>query len=151
MTKLDHDRFYALREPNRKSKVVIDGWDCVVTTWDIGEVRVAWRHGNTAVFCVGDGSLSCAPDVPGTVVAWLVEPLTPAPSIAPVTGDRLLASLACHIDHDEPPGLAARELATELLGLLDGLSSFQVVMLSAHVRELAAKFKPGQPGEGTSA
>ncbi len=71
-------------------------------------------------------------------------------STAPVAGDRLLASLACHIDHDEPPGLAARRLATELLGLVDGLTSFQVVMLSAHVRELAAKFKPGQPGEWSS-
>ncbi len=74
----------------------------------------------------------------------------PAPSIAPVTGDRLLASLACHIDHDEPPGLAARQLANDLLELLDGLTVFQTVMLSAHVLELTEKFKPGQPGEVTS-
>jgi hypothetical protein len=68
----------------------------------------------------------------------------------PVTGDRLLASLACHIDHDEPPGMAARGLAKSALELLGGLSSFQVVMLSGHLRELAQKFKPGEPGEGTS-
>jgi hypothetical protein len=101
----------------------------------------------------------------GGTIAWLVQHIeqqaselaalrhrfeTEAPvlSIGPVTGHRLLASLACHIDHDEPPGMAARQLAKSALALLAGLSSFQVVMLGGHLGELAQKFKPGQPGEG---
>jgi hypothetical protein len=62
-------------------------------------------------------------------------------SLAPVAGDRLLASLACHIDHDEPPGMGANQLARELLELLAGLTTFQVVMLTEHVRELKVKFR----------
>ncbi len=48
---------------------------------------------------------------------------SPVPSLAPVAGDRLLASLACHIDHDEPPGLSASSTARELLQLLDGIAN----------------------------
>lgn len=138
--KLKAERFYALREPLRESKVVIDGWDCVTTKWDIGAVRVAWHRAHKmAVFCVEDGSLSCHPNVPGTVVAWLVQSVAPpAPplSLAPVAGDRLLASLACHIDHDEPPGMAASMLARTILELVKGLSSPGAVYLALHIDKL---------------
>ncbi len=64
--------------------------------------------------------------------------------LGPCAGERLQFSLACHIDPDEPTGLAANELATELLELVDGLTTFQAAMLTEHVRELRAKFKPGE-------
>jgi hypothetical protein len=69
-----------------------------------------------------------------------------APSSAPVTGDRLLASLACHIDHDEPPGLAARELATTVLELLDGADGVEAVILAAKLRGLIEQRKVGERG-----
>jgi hypothetical protein len=42
------------------------------------------------------------------------------PDKGPVTGDRLLASVACHIDQDELLGMAARDIAGTVLALLDG-------------------------------
>jgi hypothetical protein len=53
------------------------------------------------------------------------ETEAPVVSIGPVAGDRLLASLACHIDLDAPPGLAARQLASTVLDLLEGYANNQ--------------------------
>jgi len=58
----------------------------------------------------------------GRVARAIAEAEAP-PSMGPVTGDRLLASLACHIDHDEPPGMNANSTARELLNLLHGLAN----------------------------
>lgn len=60
---------------NWKSKQTIEGWECIVTTWDIGQVRVARLAGHPlAVYCPGDGSLSCTPSVPPAVLTWLITP-----------------------------------------------------------------------------
>lgn len=76
-----------------------------------------------------------------TALRHRFETETPVFSVGPVTGDRLLASLACHIDHDEPPGLAARELATVVLELLDGADGVQAVIFAAKLRGLVEQRK----------
>lgn len=70
------------------------------------------------------------------------ETEAPTVSMAPVTGDRLLAALACHIDHDQPPGMAARELATAVLELLDGACNDQRVFeLHQALLDLKERFR----------
>ena len=71
----------------------------------------------------------------------LLHPSEAAPEPAPVTGDRLLAALACHIDHDAPPGMAAREIARVVLELLGG-SANDLPPLALHegLVELKRKF-----------
>ena len=60
----------------------------------------------------------------GRVARALAEAEAP-PSMAPVTGDRLLTALACHIDLDAPPGMGARQLAGAVLDLLEGYANNQ--------------------------
>lgn len=55
--------------------VVIEGWECAVSQWDIGDVRAARSGGKLVCYCPGDGSLECTADVPPAVLSWLIRPL----------------------------------------------------------------------------
>lgn len=63
-------------------------------------------------------------------------------SLAPVTGDRLLAALAVHIDMDAPPGMAAREIARTVLELLDSAcNDLQPFELHQELLKLKERFR----------
>jgi hypothetical protein len=77
----------------------------------------------------------------GRVARALAEAEAP-PSMAPVTGDRLLAALACHIDQDAPPGMAAREIARTALELLDGAcNNLRPLELHEELLKLKGRFR----------
>jgi len=57
----------------------------------------------------------------------------------------LVQELIKHIDHDEPPGLGARELASFILQVTAGLGGKEALVLLGVFKEAVARRRPGPP------
>ena len=58
----------------------------------------------------------------------------------PVRKERLIRELQCIIDTDEPPGMAARDLARSVVSLVQDRSGGCAIDLSVEIDNLARKY-----------
>jgi hypothetical protein len=58
----------------------------------------------------------------------------------PTTNERLIRQLAAEIDSDEPPGIAARNLARAVVCLVQGRDGPEAVLLEHEINKLHAAY-----------
>jgi hypothetical protein len=73
-----------------------------------------------------------------------------SPSMNPISKEALVQQLAAAIDPDAPPGLAASELAREVVTLVEDLGGKDAALLVPAVQELVARRKSQEPTEPTT-